>query len=201
VTDLALLDGRATAAVSDQLVAVYRAAMGAAPFFETEVETGWFAEELAGEVEEDGYRCWVATEDDRVVGFAYGLPTPEIPADGWYGLVREAVGPAAAERWLAGQFAVVWIAVRPDHRGSGLGRRLLERLLAEAGTDRAWLITHDLDSPARALYRSLGFRQLGHGPLGWHDADRVVLGAELPPASPPGGPQPDPPGSGPQPGG
>jgi hypothetical protein len=111
VTGLARLDGPGAAAVSDQLVAVYRAAMGAAPFFETEVETGWFAEELAGEVEEAGYRCWVATEDDRVVGFAYGLPTPGIPADGWYGLVREAVGPVAAERWLAGQFAVVWIAV------------------------------------------------------------------------------------------
>jgi ribosomal protein S18 acetylase RimI-like enzyme len=201
VTELTRLDGPAAAAVSEQLVAVYRAAMGAAPFFETEVETGWFAEELAGEVEEAGYRCWVATEDGRVVGFAYGLPTPEIPSDGWYGLVREAVGPAAAERWLAGQFAVVWLAVHPDHRGRGLGRRLLERLLAEAGTERAWLITHDLDTPARALYRSLGFQLLGRGPLGWHDADRVVLGAELPPAGPPPGPQPDPPGSGPQPGG
>ena len=88
---------------------------------------------------------WVATEDDQVVGFAYGLPTPEIPTGGWYGLVREAVGPAAAE---------------------------------------GWLITHDLDIPARALYRSLGFRELGHGPLGWHEADRVVLGAELPPPGP-----------------
>ena len=101
MTDLARLDGPGAAAVSDQLVAVYRAAMGAAPFFETEVESGWFAEELAGEVEEAGYRCWVATEDD-------------------------------------------------------------------------------LDTPARALYRSLGFQELGHGTLGWHDADRVVLGAELP---------------------
>ena len=170
MTDLTRLDGPGAAAVSDQLVAVHRAAMGAAPFFETDVETGWFAEELAGEVEEAGYRCWVATEDDRVVGFAYGLPTPEIPADGWYGLVREAVGPAAAERWLAGQFAVVWLAVHPQWRGRGLGRRLLERLLAEAGTERAWLITHDLDTPARALYRSLG----------WHDANRLVLGATLP---------------------
>jgi hypothetical protein len=44
---------------------------------------------------------------------------PEIPAEGWYGLVREAVGPDAAERWLAGQFAVVWIAVHPDHGGRG----------------------------------------------------------------------------------
>ena len=54
-----------------------------------------------------------------------------------------------------------------------------------------------LDTLARALYRSLGFRELGRGPLGWHDAERVVLGAELPPGSG----QPEPPISGPQPGG
>ena len=94
--------------------------------------------------------------------------------------MREAVGPDGADHWLAGQFAVVWIAVHPDRRGRGLGRALLERLLAGAGTERAWLITHDLDTPARALYRSLGFQELGRGPLGWHDAERVVLGAELP---------------------
>jgi ribosomal protein S18 acetylase RimI-like enzyme len=183
MTELACLDGPATAAVSDQLVAVYRVAMGAPPFSETEVETGWFAEELAGELTEAGFRCWVASAGGRTVGFAYGFPTPEIPSDGWYGLLREAVGPDAAERWLAGQFAVVWIAVDPGWRGRGLGRRLLERLLAGAGTERAWLVTHDLDSPARALYRSLGFRELGRGPLGWHDADRLVLGADLPPGS------------------
>jgi ribosomal protein S18 acetylase RimI-like enzyme len=181
VTRLDRLDGPATAAISDQLVAVYQAAMGAPPFHETEVETGWFAEELADELGEPGFHCWVASEDDRVVGFAYGYETREIPAEGWYGLVREAVGPAAAEQWLAGQFSVVWIAVHPDRRGRGIGRALLERLLAGAGTDRAWLITHDLDTPAQALYRSLGFQHLGRGPLGWHDADRVVLGANLPP--------------------
>jgi ribosomal protein S18 acetylase RimI-like enzyme len=89
-----------------------------------------------------------------------------------------------AGEWLEGQFAVVWIAVVPQWRGRGLGRQLLERLLAGAGTERAWLVNHDLDTPARALYRSLGFRELGRGPLGWHDAERVVLGADLPPTSP-----------------
>jgi RimJ/RimL family protein N-acetyltransferase len=87
----------------------------------------------------------------------------------------------------------VWIAVHPDWRGRGLGRRLLEHLLAEADTERAWLVTHDLDTPARALYRSLGFHELGRGPLGWHDAERLVLGAFLPP----GGRHRDPPESGP----
>jgi ribosomal protein S18 acetylase RimI-like enzyme len=181
MTGLARLDGPETAALSDQLVEVYRAAMSAPPFHETDVETGWFAEELAGELTEAGYRCWVAREDGGpVVGFAYGLPTGAVPPEGWYGLLREAVGPDGADHWLAGQFAVVWIAVRPDRRGEGLGRELLKRLLDGAGTERAWLVTHDLDTPARALYRSLGFQELGRGPLGWHDANRVVLGAELP---------------------
>jgi ribosomal protein S18 acetylase RimI-like enzyme len=192
MTELVCLDGPGTAAVRDQLVAVYRAAMAAPPFFEREVETGWFAQELAGELAEAGFRCWVAG-DGRTVGFAYGFPTPEVPADGWYGSLREAVGPDAAEHWLVGQFAVVWIAVHPDWRGRGLGRRLRERLLADAGTGRAWLVTHDLDTPARGLYRSLGFRELGRGPLAWHDAERVVLGADLAP----GRADPDPPPSGP----
>jgi ribosomal protein S18 acetylase RimI-like enzyme len=179
MAELTRLDGRETAAVAEELVAVYGAAMGAAPFHETELETGWFARELAGELDEPGFRCWVAREDGRVVGFAYGFATAEVPAEGWYGILREAVGPAEAGRWLEGQFAVVWIAVHPRWRGRGLGRELLRRLLADAGTERAWLVTHDLDTPAMALYRSLGFRYLGRGHLGWHDAERVVLGLEL----------------------
>jgi hypothetical protein len=43
VTDLGLLDGQGTTAAADQLVAIYPAAMAAPPFFETELETGWFA--------------------------------------------------------------------------------------------------------------------------------------------------------------
>jgi hypothetical protein len=64
----------------------------------------------------------VASDDDgQVAGFAYGFPTPEIPADGWYGSLREAVGPGAAEQWLTGQFAVVWIAVHPERPGQRPG--------------------------------------------------------------------------------
>ena len=184
MTDLARLDGRGAAAVSDQLVAVYRAAMGAAPFFETEVEAGWFAEELAGEVEEDGYRCWWRPRTTGWSASPTACPRPRSPptaGTAWSG--RPSARPPPSAGWPASS---PWSgSPSTPTTGGGLGRRLLERLLAEAGTDRAWLITHDLDSPARALYRSLGFLQLGHGPLGWRDADQVVLGAELPPASPP----------------
>ena len=89
MTRLDRLDGPATAAP---------------PFHETEVEAGFFADELAGELEEPGFRCWVASEDDRVVGFAYGYETPKVPSEGWYGLLRDAVGqgPDGAGRWLEG---------------------------------------------------------------------------------------------------
>jgi hypothetical protein len=102
MTRLARLDGKETAAVSDQPVAVYRAAMSAPPFLETEVETGWFAQELAGELDEAGFRCWLATDDDQVVGFAYGFDTASVPSEGWYGSLRQAVGPAGAERVVLG---------------------------------------------------------------------------------------------------
>jgi hypothetical protein len=182
VTDLTRLVGPATAAIADQLVAVYRAATGAPPFFETEVEAGWFAEELAGEVTEPGFRCWFARDGDRLVGFAYGFPPPRsrptagtawcgrpsgmAPPSGWRASSPSSGSPSTPSGGAGVLAAGSWNVSWPGRARSG-----------------AWLITHDLDTPARALYRSLGFRELGHGPLGWHDADRLVLGAALPPSS------------------
>ena len=55
--------------------------------------TGWFAQELADELTEPGFRCWVASDDDgQVAGFADGFPTPEIPADGWHDAERVVLG-------------------------------------------------------------------------------------------------------------
>ncbi|MGD2069413.1 MAG: GNAT family N-acetyltransferase [Gemmatimonadota bacterium] len=51
------------------------------------------------------------------------------------------------------------IAVAPGHRGAGLGRRLLERLLDHGrtlGCRSAWVVTEEGNAPARALFRSAG---------------------------------------------
>jgi ribosomal protein S18 acetylase RimI-like enzyme len=53
--------------------------------------------------------------------------------------------------------------VRPSYRGSGLGRRLAERVLKEAcrlGYDRMLLDSLEQMERARALYRTVGFSEI-----------------------------------------
>jgi ribosomal protein S18 acetylase RimI-like enzyme len=72
------------------------------------------------------------------------------------------VGYAAGEIHEDGEGFVDFIVVDAAARGTGLGRALVvalaRRLLARAPLDRVALTVHDHRAPARALYRTLGFR-------------------------------------------
>jgi N-acetylglutamate synthase len=68
-------------------------------------------------------------------------------------------GLAVAER---GDLGLSNIVVHPDARGRGLGRRLVEALVAwgaGAGAARAYLQVRDTNAAAIGLYRSMGFRE------------------------------------------
>jgi len=68
-------------------------------------------------------------------------------------------------RWLVGDEAhILNLAVHPDHRGRGLGRRLVELVVQEAQAAGARLVTLEVrreNAPARSLYRKLGFVDTG----------------------------------------
>jgi [ribosomal protein S18]-alanine N-acetyltransferase len=68
-------------------------------------------------------------------------------------------------RWLVGdEVHILNLAVHPEHRGRGLGRRLVESVILEAQSAGARVVTLEVrreNSPARTLYRRLGFVEVG----------------------------------------
>jgi len=59
------------------------------------------------------------------------------------------------------EIRVVDIALLPEHRGHGLGRRLMEDVLAEAAADGLAVRIHvETHNPAMHLYERLGFRRV-----------------------------------------
>jgi GNAT superfamily N-acetyltransferase len=75
----------------------------------------------------------------------------------------EAIGCCALLPAGPGKYEVAKMAVTESARGYGIGRRLLERVVAEAraaGAMRVFLETNHRLTPAIRLYESVGFRHL-----------------------------------------
>ena len=73
------------------------------------------------------------------------------------------VGCVALMKMPDGGFEVAKMTVAETLRGSGLGRRLMQRCIdagAQAGATRLYLETSSHLAPALALYRAMGFRDL-----------------------------------------
>lgn len=66
-------------------------------------------------------------------------------------------------RHAAGEEELLLIAVKPEHRGKGLGRKLIRRFKANARARKAEQIFLEMreGNPAERLYRSEGFEAIG----------------------------------------
>ncbi|MFP3397814.1 GNAT family N-acetyltransferase [Brevibacterium sp. SIMBA_078] len=100
--------------------------------------------------------------DGRLSSFAYGHHWKwEEQKYPWAFELQSRLGGASTE--LESTFALNLLARDPNRRVRGLGRRTLETWIGEVGRFGCWLQTDDIDSPARRLYETLGFTELGHG--------------------------------------
>ena len=121
-------------------------------------------------VARDGFRLARAYGDGRLVGFAYGYTGDR--GQWWTDRAFDVLSPEAANAWLGGHFEVVSIGVLPEWRRAGVGRALLERLMAALPHERRVLMTTSSEhDPARRLYAAEGWRVIGSG-LG---PDQVIM--------------------------
>jgi ribosomal protein S18 acetylase RimI-like enzyme len=161
------------AARTDQLLEVYAEAM------EVPASTARSRRSIvAAHLQREGLRAVAALDDQRMVGVAYGYLGA--PGQWWHDQVREALTPTQVAQWLDQAFEVCELHVRPEHQGTGLGRRLLAALLAEQPARTAVLTTPDSDTRARRFYRAGGWEDLRRG-LRFPGDPRVfaVLGLRL----------------------
>lgn len=81
------------------------------------------------------------------------------------GDAREPAGFALIRR-APGEEELLLIGVRPRFRKRGFGRILLESFFAQARQKKADRVFLEMraNNPARSLYTSLGFEQIGHRP-------------------------------------
>ena len=164
----------------DQTVAVYAAAMQAPPG----VLPGRRST-MIGHAVNPGFRALLAIEDESgtLAGFTYGFHGA--PGQWWHDTVTRAVvsthGDEAAA-WLADSFEVAELHVRPEYQGHGIGAGLLQRLTSGRPERTAVLSTRDADTPARRLYRGVGFTDLLTAFIFFPSSDPpyAVMGAELP---------------------
>ncbi|MCS5499236.1 ribosomal protein S18-alanine N-acetyltransferase [Cnuibacter physcomitrellae] len=125
----------------------------------------WSRESMAAELSSAHCRYVVAVDDDG--------------AFAGYGGVLVPAGSKDAD--------IQTIAVAPERRGTGLGRRLMERLLAEAvdrGAREVFLEVRADNPVAQALYLSLGFEQIAVRPRYYQPdgVDALVMRASLRPS-------------------
>jgi GNAT superfamily N-acetyltransferase len=169
------------AARLDQVIAVYAAAMRPPG----EMLPGRRSI-MAGHAAHPGFRALLATEDGSgaPAGFGYGFHGAA--GQWWHDTVARALagarGTAAAAAWLDDSFEVAELHVAPEHQGHGVGAGLLLRLTFERSERTALLSTRDADSPARRLYRGVGFADLltGFAFFPGSEPPYAVMGAELP---------------------
>ncbi|MEV6164378.1 GNAT family N-acetyltransferase [Streptomyces sp. NPDC052052] len=119
------------------------------------------------------------TPGGRLVGFVYGMPNER--GQWWSTVVEPYLRANGLAHWLDDAFVITELHVLPEFQNRGIGRALITTVTDAVDQPRSILSAIDTESPARGLYRSLGYQDLARQVL-FPSAPKpyAVMGAPLP---------------------
>lgn len=119
------------------------------------------------------------TESGRLVGFVYGMPNDR--THWWSTVVEPYLRHTGTDGWLDDSFVITELHVHPGFQGQGIGRSLITTITDSVEQPRSILSAIDIESPARGLYRALGYQDLARQVIfPSAPSPYAVMGASLP---------------------
>ncbi|MFG2002279.1 GNAT family N-acetyltransferase [Spirillospora sp. NPDC048911] len=147
------------AEVFDEIVNVYVTVYAES---QTEEDFANFRARGAAQFQGAGFDLVTVRVDGDLVGFAYGLTLRA--GSGWWRGLEPAPEQGFTEETGVRTFALIELAVLPEHRKKGLGRLLVDELLARRDEERATLATDPREADVQKMYERWGWRKAGRVP-------------------------------------
>lgn len=133
---------------------------------------------LASLVREPGFGMATTWRGGDLAGFAYGTSLAE--KSSWWDRLQTAVPDEVVREWAGRTFVIIDMAVGRSWQGRGVGRWVLETLLASRTEERASLSVVPDNERAHGFYRHLGWEYVGRVRGAPHHTapyfDKYVLG-------------------------
>jgi len=77
---------------------------------------------------------------------------------------------------IGSAWEISFLATDPAARGQGLMKQLLQHVKSNKPADKPlWLEVHEKNGPARKLYESFGFKEVGRRPRYYSDGGTAIL--------------------------
>lgn len=149
-----LLDADAARLIADGMRDLYAEVYAEPPYHEGPQHVARFVEHYRAELDRPGFALARAVDGAELVGAAYGWTMQ--PGAWW----SKATTEPPAELRHAAKFAIMEWMVRRPYRGRGIGRRLMDVLLASRPEHWAVLASNP-QSLARRVYDRYGWQQYG----------------------------------------
>jgi ribosomal protein S18 acetylase RimI-like enzyme len=153
------LDSSGAAKIFEEIVSVYTTVYADS---ETEEDFENFRARGATQLQGKGFDLVTARQGGELVGFAYGLTLQE--GSTWWRGLEPKPAEGFTEETGDRSFAVIELAVLPNYRSQGLGRRLMDELLAGRYEERATLATDPSKTDVQSMYERWGWRKVGRVP-------------------------------------